>query len=121
MILVDTSIWVDHFRAYDAGLVSALEAGEVVCHPFIVGELACGGLQNRTEIVRLLQALPSATLASHSEVLRFIEDRGLAGRGAGYVDVHLLASVALSPDVRLWSRDRRLAGIVRDLRFVHEE
>lgn len=115
MILVDTSIWVDHFRSGDAGLVAALEAGDVVCHPFVVGELACGGLKNRAEILRLLQALPSAAVASHDEVLRFIDSRGLAGRGAGYVDVHLLASVALSPGVRIWTRDRRLAGIAREL------
>ena len=115
MILVDTSVWIDHLRRSNEGLVEALEQGNVLVHPFVVGELACGNLANREEVLMLLQALPDARLASDEEVLRFIERRRLMGRGIGYVDAHLLASVALGGDVALWTRDRRLAAAAVDL------
>jgi predicted nucleic acid-binding protein len=118
VILVDTSIWVDHFRAHDAALAAALERGEVLSHPFVVGELACGTLRNRNRILGLLQALPSAPMASHAEALAFIEGRGLMGSGIGYVDVHLLAAVVLAADARLWTGDQRLLAIARDLNLA---
>ncbi len=108
MVLVDASIWVSHLREGNDRLATLLEAGVVCAHPFVVGELACGNLKNRTEILSLLQALPSTEVADHEEVLAFIESRQLMGKGLGYVDVHLLGSSVLS-GVSLWTADRRLA------------
>lgn len=115
MILVDTSVWIDHLRHGDSGLAAELEAGGVLVHPFIVGELACGTLINRSEVLALLQALPQAMVAGDQEVLAFIESRNLMGRGVGYVDAHLLASVVLDGTAKLWTRDRRLAAVAADL------
>jgi predicted nucleic acid-binding protein len=114
MVLVDTSVWVEHFRKGEAGLVALLEEGKVACHPFIIGELACGNLGNRTEILGLLQALPQATVAEHEEVLRFLEINRLRSAGLGYVDVHLLASACLST-ARLWTMDTKLRGAAERL------
>jgi len=107
MVLVDTSVWVSHLRYGDARLVKLLNDGDVVCHPFIIGELACGNLRNRSEILSLLQSLPVTVQAEHGEILRFIENSKLMGRGLGYIDIHLLAS-ALLTGVVLWTLDRRL-------------
>lgn len=115
MILVDTSVWVDHLRHGDAELVALLERGVVVIHPFVVGEIACGSLKDRPSILELLQDLPSAVVADPAEVLGFIEGQGLHGKGIGYVDVHLLASVALTDGARLWTRDKRLLAAAGDL------
>lgn len=114
MILVDTSIWVDHLRRGSAGLVDLLDAGEVLCHPFVIGELSLGHLRRRVEILALLASLPSATLARHDEVLSFVESRQLAGSGVGWVDAHLLASAALA-SVPIWTADRRLAATAHSL------
>ena len=119
MILVDTSVWIDHLRQVDPTLVAALEAGQVLVHPFVIGELACGNLTNRREVLALLQALPRSPLASEGEVLGFIENRRLMGRGIGYVDVHLLASAALDGNATLWTRDRRLAAVAADLALAN--
>jgi predicted nucleic acid-binding protein len=107
MVLVDTSVWVKHLRDGDIVLEDLLEDGHVACHPFIVGELACGNLKNRAEILALLQALPMATVAEHGEVMRFIEDNRLMGKGLGFIDLHLLASAVLS-GIQLWTIDKRL-------------
>jgi len=107
MVLVDTSVWVTHLRDGERVLEDLLEDGHVMCHPFILGELACGNLKNRTEILEHLKALPVATVAEHSEVLRFTEDNRLMGKGLGFVDVHLLASAVLS-GIQLWTIDKRL-------------
>jgi predicted nucleic acid-binding protein len=107
MVLVDTSVWVAHFREGEARLQDLLEEGKVLCHPFIIGELACGKLANRREILELLQALPQATVTSHDEVMRFLELHKLMGFGLGYIDVHLLASTRLSV-VPLWTKDIKL-------------
>ncbi|HEX7124710.1 MAG TPA: type II toxin-antitoxin system VapC family toxin [Thermodesulfobacteriota bacterium] len=115
MILVDTSVWVDHLRRGDAALAAALEAVEVCIHPFVLGELACGTLRNRREVLELLARLPGVPVATDEEALEFIERRALMGRGIGYIDVHLLASAALAGTVRLWTRDRRLAAVAADL------
>ena len=108
MILVDTSVWVDHLRSGDALLVDLLERGAVVMHPFVVGELALGTLRDRSSVLELLQDLPAAVVAESDEVLGFIERRRLDGKGIGYVDAHLLASVALTKGALLWTRDKRL-------------
>lgn len=118
MILVDTSVWVDHLRKTVPALAEALESGDVMTHPFVIGELACGNLRNRDEILGLLTALPSAVVATHEETLLFVERRRLMGKGIGYVDVHLLASVALTAGARLWTRDRRLGAVAADLRVA---
>ncbi len=121
MILVDTSVWVDHLRDGAPALAAALEQGDVLMHPFVLGELACGNLKNRGEVLRLLADLPAAPLATDPEALNYIERRALMGRGIGYVDVHLLASAALGGAVRLWTRDKRLAAVAADLKLAYAE
>jgi predicted nucleic acid-binding protein len=94
--MVDTSVWVAHLRQGAIGLEALLHGGRVVCHPFIVGELACGNIRNRLEIISLLQRLPEAIRAEHAEVMQFIENYGLMGKGLGYIDVHLLVAARLT-------------------------
>ena len=115
MNLVDTSIWVDHLRAGDIALARLLDAGSVLAHPFVNGELALGHLQQRDVILGALSGLPHANLATEGEVLHFIDRNGLFGRGIGYIDAHLLASVRLTAGAQLWTRDKRLHGIAVDL------
>ena len=119
MALVDTSVWVSHLRDGNEQLAELLEAGEVVCHPLVIGELACGHLADRAAILALLSALPSAATAEHHEILGFIEAHELWGKGLGYVDVHLLASAQLA-GVPLWTLDRRLDAVSRRLRCRYE-
>ena len=121
MILVDTSVWVDHLRDGTPALAAALEQGRVLTHPFVLGELACGNLKNRGEVLQLLGELPAAPMATDPEALDFIERRALMGRGIGYVDVHLLASVALAGTAQLWTRDKRLAAVAADLELAYVE
>jgi hypothetical protein len=121
LILVDTSVWVDHLRRGDAGLVDLLERSAVLMHPFVVGEMACGSLRDRDSILELLQDLPAAGVASPDEVLTFIDSQVLYGKGIGYVDAHLLASVALTPGARLWTRDTKLRRAADSLGFAHPE
>jgi predicted nucleic acid-binding protein len=121
MILVDTSVWVDHLRDGTPALAAALEQGRVLTHPFVLGELACGNLKNRGEVLQLLGELPAAPMATDPEALDFIERRALMGRGIGYVDVHLLASVALAGTSQLWTRDKRLAAVAADLELAYAE
>jgi predicted nucleic acid-binding protein len=111
VILVDTSVWVDHFRGNDPRLVEFLEQGQVLTHPFVIGELALGGLANRGEILTYLKELPEALVATDDEVLRLVEIETLAGTGIGYIDAHLLAATRLTGGARLWTRDRRLAEV----------
>ena len=110
MILADTSVWVEHLRHGLPRLAALLQEGEVLIHPWVIGELACGNLRNRSQVLELLQGLPAATVASEAEVLLLIERDRLMGRGIGYVDAHLLASARLS-HCRLWTQDRRLAAV----------
>lgn len=115
MILVDTSIWVEHLRGDTAELAPLLGRGQVLIHPYVTGKLALGGLQGRGEILALLQRLPSAVVARDDEVLQFIDSRQLAGAGIGYVDACLLTSARLTPDAVLWTRDRRLDEVAQRL------
>ena len=108
MILADTSVWVDHLRRGDDQLADALDRGSVVMHLFVIGEIACGSLTDRATILELLHDLPRAIVANSDEVLGFIDRHQLHGRGIGYVDVHLLASTALTEGVKLLTRDKRL-------------
>lgn len=121
MILVDISVWVDHLRAGDAALGALLNRSQVLMHPFVLGELACGNLRNRDEVLRLLKDLPQAPVASDEEVLFFVERNALMGRGIGYVDAHLLAAVTLGGSMHLWTRDKRLRSVAESLELAHGE
>ena len=114
MLLVDTSVWVDHLRRGNARLMAHLSAGEVLTHPDVLGELACGNLVNRKEVLGLLRALPAANLVTDEEALAFLDNEKLYGRGLAWVDVHLLASARLS-GAGLWSMDRALASAAKAL------
>lgn len=117
MILVDTSVWIDHFREGVHELAERLEANSVLMHPFVLGELACGNLRSRAETLHLLGNLPTAARASDSEVLQFIELNKLMGKGIGFTDAHLLAATTLTGDAKLWTRDKRLSDIARRLKL----
>ena len=121
MILVDTSVWVEHLRKRDQTLVAALSTGQVLMHPLIRGEIACGNLKYRIEVLALMRELPQAPVATEEETLDFIERRRLMGRGIGYIDVHLLASAVLSGTARLWTRDKRLAVVAGDLALAFDK
>jgi predicted nucleic acid-binding protein len=121
LILADTSVWVDHLRRGDARLVELLESASVLMHPFIVGEIACGSLADRRTVLELLQDLPAAVVAEFDEVLSFVEHNRLWGKGIGYVDVHLLAAVALTKDATLWTRDKRLRSAAQALGCAFDE
>jgi predicted nucleic acid-binding protein len=115
MILVDTSVWVDHLRAGDAMLAGLLDAAMVLAHPFVIGELALGNLHRRETVVNALSDLPMANVATDAEVLHFINRNTLFGRGVGYVDCHLLAAARLTAGAELWTRDKRLHGVAVQL------
>ena len=120
MILVDTSVWIDHLRLGDPELASALQSCEVLCHPHVVGELACGNLRARDKVITLLQALPVSPVVSDKESLCFIDNYSLMSRGIGYIDVQLLASARLA-GAHLWTRDKRLQTVALELGLAHLE
>ena len=107
MVLVDTSVWVLHLREGNTKLENLLNKGQVMCHQFIIGEIACGNVKNRTEILTLLQLLPPVIQAKHEEVTAFIEANELMGRGLGYIDMHLSASAILT-GIPMWTFDKKL-------------
>lgn len=115
MILVDTSAWVDHLRVGNKALRELLDAGMVLTHPFVMGELALGHLRQREIVLGALSNLPRATVASDAEVLGFIDRHALFGRGIGYVDAHLLAAARLTPEAKFWTKDKRLHGVAAQL------
>ncbi|RDD70323.1 type II toxin-antitoxin system VapC family toxin [Paracoccus versutus] len=117
MILVDTSIWIDHLRAGDAELVDLLNTEQVMAHPFIIGELALGSLKDRETVIAAMQGLPQAPVASHDEVMALIRTRRLFSLGIGYVDAHLIAATLLAPGTTLWTRDRRLKAATKHIDF----
>ena len=119
MILADTSVWLAHLRKGDTRLARLLMAGHVVCHRFIVGELACADMANRAEVLELLDALPPCRVADHDEVLHMVAARQLQGKAIGYVDAHLLAS-ALLDDARLWTSEPHLLAVARSLRVSYD-
>lgn len=122
MILADTSVWADHLRAEDRTLRALLDAGEILIHPFVIGEIALGYLKQRDMILLGLRKLPHAPCAADPEVLHLINSRGLVATGIGYVDAHLLASVRLTFGVGLWTRDKRLRAAAERLGFaVHPD
>ncbi len=121
MILVDTSVWIDHLRKTDTILVQLLNKSQVLIHPFIIGELACGNLHERKQILRLLENLPKAKEASNEEVLYFIESNQLMGCGIGYIDAHLLASTALTHGAKIYTYDKRLKRLSNNLGLQYEQ
>jgi predicted nucleic acid-binding protein len=116
MVLVDTSVWISHFRDGNAGLAALLDDGGVMCHPFILGELACGNLTDRAIILSFLRQLPMSVEADNEEVLTFIERHRLMGKGVGYVDAHLMTSAVLT-GVPIWTLDKKLAQVANGLRI----
>jgi predicted nucleic acid-binding protein len=120
MMLVDSSVWIDHLRHGEAELVGALNQSLILIHPFVLGELACGNLKSRASVLALLAALPAATLATDEETMAFIEQHSLMGRGIGYIDAHLCASARLSGAL-LWTRDKRLRDMALGLGCGYQE
>lgn len=114
MILVDTSVWIDHLRFTNRRLKDLLEQSDVRCHPFVVGEMACGNLKPRKQVLDLLDRLPKAALAEDAEVRELVERRSLHGNGLGWVDVHLIASALIGGD-QIWTLDRALANASESL------
>ena len=115
MILVDTSVWVDHLRSPEPDMIEQLNANNVMVHPFVIGELACGMLPDRAEVLRRLTMLPQIEQAAQEDVMSTIELVGLMGRGIGFIDAHLICSVVGSSGVSLWTRDQRLSRIAAEL------
>ncbi len=119
MVIADTSVWINHFRSGDSHLEKLLLDDDVICHPFIIGELACGNIKNRKHILTLLQALPGSQMIADEEILPFIESKKLHGAGLGLIDVHLLASALLS-NVALWTMDKNLKAAAVQLKVAYE-
>jgi len=117
MILVDTCVWVDHLSRGNAPLFELLNKGLVACHPFVIGELACGHLRRRQETLGLLAALPEVRVAEHEEILALVDRHRLFGRGLGWIDVHLLGGALLS-SCALWTTDRTLGEAARSLHIA---
>lgn len=115
MILVDTTVWVDHLRAGDKKLAELLDAGAVAVHPFVIGEIALGHLNPRGTVLQMLSQLPALAAVTDTEAMAYIESRKLAGLGIGYIDVHLLAAVQLVAGTTLWTRDKRLRAVAGKL------
>ena len=117
MVLVDTSVWIDHFHKTNLNLSNLLEEGFVFVHPFIIGELACGNIKNRKEIFKLLQSLPQIKVTEHDELIYFIENNKLYGKGLGYIDIHLLASCKID-NAKLYTRDKKLTSVAKELHVL---
>lgn len=115
MILVDTSVWVDYLNKGDIDLAELLLSEHVMCHPYIIGEIALGSLKARRTVLSLLQELPSGLVSEHAEVISLIENKGMFSRGIGYVDICLITSAMLTPGVRIWTRDKKLHAVCEEL------
>ena len=119
-VLVDTSVWVAHFKQRDDRLVALLEAGLVVCHPYVVVEVACGTPPNRHAVIELLNELETVPAATPQEVLALVGQRGLHGRGCGFMDMSLLASALLGARTQLWTLDKRLQTLATELGLAYQ-
>ena len=115
MILADSSVWIDHLIVENPHLVSLLQQGQILIHPMVVGELACGNMRGRADVMRLLRVLPRILVATHDEVLYLIESHRFMGRGIGFIDAHLLTSAAMASSAQLWTNDRRLGELANEL------
>jgi predicted nucleic acid-binding protein len=115
MVLIDTSVWVAHLQQSNTELAALLNHGQVLAHPFVIGELALGSLQQRSTVLEALQNLPTCAMATDAEVLSFIYTNMLHGIGIGYVDVHLLAATRLTPTAKIWTQDKRLQAAANRL------
>lgn len=118
MYLADTSVWVDHLNSGDKALENALSERQVVCHPYIVAEIALGSLKNRSDVLKALDELPSANVATIDEVRIMIEQKKIYSRGIGLIDCHLLASALLTPGTSIWTRDKRLNAVASELNIA---
>ena len=118
LVLADSSIWVTHFKEGQKHLTQLLEQGLIACHPYIIGELACGSLKKRREIIQLLEALPVVDVLDNTEIIEFIESRKLMSIGIGYVDIHLLGSSLLS-NTPLWTFDKALVKAAKFLDIAY--
>ncbi len=119
MIVIDSSIWIDHLHASDERVIELTEAGAVLIHPFVIGEIMLGNIRNRTQVVESLVDLPEADIAEHFEVLALLENARLFGRGIGFIDLNVLASVLITPKARLWTRDKRLLIVANELGIAY--
>ncbi|MCY4274068.1 MAG: type II toxin-antitoxin system VapC family toxin [Gammaproteobacteria bacterium] len=118
MILVDTSVWIEHLRHGDEFFKDLFQ--ENICiHPMVIGELACGNLRNRNQLLKLWSRLPSVVVASHEEVIMLLNRNNLAGKGIGYIDAHLLASAKIETDILIWTMNKRLAKIAESLNLLY--
>jgi predicted nucleic acid-binding protein len=120
LVLADTSIWIDHFRRSNFQLARLLDRGDIVMHPFVVGELVLGKVAKIAEMIDFFHFLPATIVASTDEILEFIAKRKLSGSGIGYVDVHLLAAAALMPETLVWTRDKKLRAAAQALSLAAE-
>ena len=120
MVMVDTSVWINHLRQGDALLAALLQQGIVAIHPFIIGEIACGNLSNREYLLGLLSALPQAPAATNEEALVLIERRQLMGRGLGFIDIHLLGTTLIHGAMSIWSTDKRLSSCAAELGIAYQ-
>ena len=120
MILVDTSVWIDHLRHGDDVLTWLLNGNHAMTHPFVIGELACGNLKNRAEVLSSIRDLPMISVAADTEVLFLIEQQQLMGRGIGYIDAHILTSTTLASSVHLWTRDKPLLAAAASLELAYK-
>lgn len=121
MILVDTSVWIEHMHGRVPQLAIALDDAQVLSHPFVIGELACGSIRSRRQILDLLNELPTAPIANHDEAIALIERRALMGKGLTYADVHLLAAAAIGDDVQLWTNDKKLRSAAHAMGLAYRE
>jgi predicted nucleic acid-binding protein len=120
LVLADTSIWIDHFRRSNFQLARLLDRGDIVMHPFVIGELVLGKVTKIAEMIDFFHLLPKTIVASADEILEFISKRKLSGSGIGYVDVHLLAAAALMPETLVWTRDKKLRAAAQTLSLAVE-
>lgn len=118
MLLVDSSVWIDHFRDPDPTLTAYLGSESVLCHSFVLGELAMGSLRDRTRTIAMLEELPIPNEPGHDEVMALVENERLFSRGLSWIDAHLLASTLITPGSRLWTRDKRLMEAARELKVA---
>ena len=121
MILADSSVWINHLIVENPQLVSLLDQDQILIHPMVIGELACGNMRDRSSVMRLLRRLPGIPTATHDEVFFLIENHQMMGRGIGFIDAHLLAAAVMSAQTQLWTNDRRLMVLASELGVAYRQ